>query len=88
VDHAVEYVNGAVHTNGLENFWSLFKRAIKGTYVSIEPFHLNAYVVEETFRFNERKDRDGRRFRKMLGSVTGKRIKYKELIGHAQPSAA
>lgn len=88
VDHAVEYVKGAVHTNGLENFWSLFKRAVKGTYVSIEPFHLNAYLVEETFRFNERKGRDGGRFRKALGSVTGKRIQYKELIGHAQPATA
>ncbi len=87
VDHAVEYVRGAVHTNGLENFWALFKRAIKGTYVSIEPFHLNAYVVEETFRFNERKDGDGGRFRKVLGNVTGKRIKYKELTGNGQNPA-
>jgi hypothetical protein len=70
-----------VHTNGMENFWALFKRAVKGTYVSIEPFHLNAYVVEETFRFNVRKDKDGGRFRKVLGNVTGKRLTYKELIG-------
>ena len=83
VDHAVEYVRDAVHTNGLENFWALFKRAIKGTYVSIEPFHLNAYVVEETFRFNERKRNDGGRFRKVLGAIEGKRITYRELIGHA-----
>jgi hypothetical protein len=88
VDHAVEYVRGAVHTSGLENFWSLFKRAIKGTYVSIEPFHLDAYVVEETFRFNERKDNDGGRFRKVVGSVEGKRIMYKELIGRATTEAA
>lgn len=87
VDHAVEYVRGAVHTNGLENFWSLFKRAVKGTYVSIEPFHPNAYVVGETFRFNERKDRDGGRFRKVLGSVTGKRITYKELTGNGTIAA-
>ena len=84
VDHAVEYVRGAVHTNGLENFWSLFKRAIKGTYVSIEPFHLNAYVVEETFRFNERKDHDGGRFRKVLANVNGKRVTYKELTDNDQ----
>ena len=84
VDHAVEYVRGAVSTNGMENFWSLFKRAIKGTYVSIEPFHLDAYVVEETFRFNERGDNDGGRFHKVLASVAGKRITYKELIGHDQ----
>jgi transposase-like protein len=88
VDHAVAYVNGAVHTNGLENFWALFKRAIKGTYVSIEPVHLNAYVVEETFRFNERKDNDGGRFRKVLGSVTGKRIQYKDLIANGASANA
>jgi transposase-like protein len=82
VDHAVEYVRGAVHTNGMENFWALFKRAIKGTYVSIEPCHLNSYVVEETFRFNERDDNDGGRFRKVLGSIGDKRITYRELTGH------
>lgn len=83
VDHAVEYVRGAVHTNGMENFWGLFKRALKGTYGSVEPVHLNAYVVEQTFRFNERKDNDGNRFRKVLASVAGKRVTYKELKGHA-----
>lgn len=88
VDHAVEYVRGAVHTNGMENFWSLFKRALKGTYVSVEPFHLNAYVVEQTFRFNERKDNDGNRFRKVLASVAGKRITYKELKQYAENAAA
>lgn len=88
VDHAVEFVRGAVHTNGMENFWALFKRAIKGTYVSVEPFHLNPYVVEETFRFNERTDNDRGRFRKVLSSVTGKRITYKELIGHGVTAAA
>ena len=84
VDHSIEYVRGAVHTNGLENFWSLFKRALKETYVSVEPFHLDGYVVEQTFRFNERKKNDGSRFRKVLASVAGKRITYKELIGHGQ----
>lgn len=81
IDHSIEYVRGRVHTNGMENFWSLFKRALKGTYISVEPFHLNAYVVEQTFRYNERKDGDGGRFRKTVGSVSGKRITYKELIG-------
>jgi hypothetical protein len=80
-------VNGNVHTNGLENFWSLFKRALKGTYVSVEPFHLDGYVVEQTFRFNERKLRDGGRFRKVLGAVSGKRITYKELTGHGAATA-
>jgi len=87
VDHAVEYVRDNVHTNGMENFWSLFKRALKGTYVSVEPTHLDAYVVEQTFRFNQRKDKDGGRFRTVLGQVTGKRITYKELIGHVAPAA-
>ena len=87
IDHAVEYVRGAVHTNGMENFWSLFKRALKGTYVSVEPMHLDAYVVEQTFRFNERKGMGGTRFRKVLGNVTGKRVTYKELIGHGAASA-
>lgn len=88
VDHSIEYVRGAVHTNGLENFWSLFKRALKGTYVSVEPVHLNRYVTEQTFRFNERKANDGSRFQKVLASVTGKRITYKELIGHGQAVVA
>jgi transposase-like protein len=82
VDHAIEFVRDNVHTNGMENFWSLFKRALKGTYVSVEPAHLNAYTVEQTFRFNERKDADGGRFCKVLGSVAGKRITHKELIAH------
>ena len=82
VDHAVEYVRDNVHTNGLENFWSLFKRTLKGTYVSGEPFHLDGYVSEQTFRFNERKVNDGSRFRKVQGSVSGKRITYKELTAH------
>jgi transposase-like protein len=88
VDHSIEYVRGNVHTNGLENFWSLFKRALKGTYVSVEPFHLDGYVVEQTFRFNERKLKDAGRFRKVLGSVAGKRITYKGLTGHEQIAAA
>src|SRR5438477_6729682 len=63
VDHAVQYVDGRVHTNGLENFWSLLKRAISGTYVSVEPFHLFRYLDEQTFRYNHRKDMsDGDRF--------------------------
>ena len=54
IDHAVAYVDGAVHTNGLENFWSLLKRGINGTYVSVEPYHLFRYIDEQAFRFNER----------------------------------
>ena len=84
VDHAVEYVRGNVHTNGLENFWSLVKRALKGTYVSAEPFHLHRYLDEEAFRFNHRKDVDNAgRTSLALSQIVGKRLMYKELIGKA-----
>jgi len=81
IDHAVAYVNGHIHTNGLENFWSLLKRAVKGTYVSVEPFHLFRYLDEQAFRFNERKDDDQGRFLKTLSGILGKRLTYKSLIG-------
>jgi transposase-like protein len=82
VDHAVEYVNGRVHTNGLENFWSLVKRGIKGTYVSVEPFHLFRYLDEETYRYNNRKEmNDYDRFELALSQITGKRLTYKHLTG-------
>jgi transposase-like protein len=81
VDHTEQYVKGAVHTNGLENFWSLFKRCIKGTHVSVEPFHLAAYVDSEAFRFNHREVKDGDRFLLAMKSVTGKRLTYKALTG-------
>jgi transposase-like protein len=76
VDHAEAYVDGTVHTNRLENFWSLLKRSIKGTYVSIEPFHLFRYLDEQSFRFNERLDTDAGRFQKVLNSVAGKRLTW------------
>lgn len=79
VNHAVEYVRGTVHTNGIENFWSLLKRTVKGTYVSVDPLHLNRYLGEQVFRFNERKDGDYGRFSKVLGSVAGKRLTFREL---------
>jgi transposase-like protein len=79
IDHAEAYVDGAVHTNKLENFWSLLKRAIKGTYVSVEPFHLFRYLDEQSFRYNERKLTDGERFQQVLGSVTGKRLTWNTL---------
>jgi transposase-like protein len=82
IDHAERYVNGQIHTNGCENFWSLLKRALKGTYVSVEPFHLFRYVDEEAFRFNTRKAKDGDRFDDMTRRVTGRRVTYKELTGH------
>jgi hypothetical protein len=87
VDHAVEYVRDNVHTNGVENFWSLLKRTIKGTYVSVEPFHLGRYLDEQSFRFNERGDSDLGRFKSVLSSVSGRRLTYKELIGYGQQAA-
>jgi transposase-like protein len=76
VDHAEAYVQDNVHTNRLENFWSLLKRAIKGTYVSCEPFHLFRYLDEQSFRYNERHDSDAQRFQKVLNTVTGKRLTW------------
>jgi hypothetical protein len=81
IDHAECYAKGHVHTNGLENFWSLLKRAIKGTYVNVEPFHLFRYLDEQAFRFNERKDDDKGRFLKTIASFAGKRLMYSKLIG-------
>jgi hypothetical protein len=81
IDHAESYVRGSVHTNGLENFWSLLKRCIKGTYVSVEPFHLFRYLDEKAYRFNTRKAKDGARFVDTLRAVVGKRVTYKSLTG-------
>jgi transposase-like protein len=83
VDHAVQYVRDNVHTNGLENFFSLLKRMLKGTYVSVDAGHLPAYLDEQTFRYNERKDDDAGRFVKIAGSVNGKRLTYKQLTALA-----
>ncbi len=88
VDHAVEYVNGRVHTNGLENFWSLLKRGISGTYVSVEPFHLFRYLDEQTFRFNNRKGKDDQaRFELAMRNIFGKRLTYSELTGTGSATA-
>lgn len=86
IDHAEAYVRGNVHTNGLENFWSLLKRSIKGTYVSVEPFHLFRYLDEQVFRFNNRKTNDATRFLRAAISIVGKRLTYGELIGKAEPA--
>jgi hypothetical protein len=80
IDHAVAYARGKVHTNGLENFWSLLKRAIKGSYISVDPFHLFRYLDEQAFRFNKRDETDQGRFVKVLRAITGKRLTYRELI--------
>ncbi|MBA3335515.1 MAG: IS1595 family transposase [Acidobacteria bacterium] len=81
INHSTEYVRGHIHTNGIENFWALLKRTIKGTYVSVEPFHLSRYLDEQMFRFNERKGNDKDRFLEVAKSIGGKRLTYKELIG-------
>ena len=81
IDHAEKDVEGQVHTNGIENFWSLLKRALKGTYVSVEPFHLFRYLDEEVFRFNNRKATDGQRFLRLARHVIGRRLTYNDLTG-------
>jgi transposase-like protein len=82
VDHVETYVNGQVHTNGIENFWSLLKRTLKGTYVAVEPFHLQRYVDEQVFRFNNRKDLDDAgRFNLAVSQIVGKRLTFAELTG-------
>jgi transposase-like protein len=83
IDHAVQYVDGRVHTNGLENFWSLLKRSLKGTYVSVEPFHLFRYLDEQVFRFNARKGNDLGRFVTVVARISGRRLTYAELIDRA-----
>ena len=79
IDHAVEYTNDKFTPSTMENFWSLLKRSIKGTYVSVEPFHLFRYLDEQSFRYNERHATDAERFQKVLGSVAGKRLTWDTL---------
>jgi transposase-like protein len=82
INHAIEYVNGNVHTNTMENFWSLLKRGLHGTYVSVEPYHLFRYLDEQAFRYNTRKDmNDSERFAIAVSQITGKRLTYAELTG-------
>lgn len=82
INHAEEYVRGHIHTNGMENFWSLLKRGLKGTYISVEPFHLFRYLDEQAFRFNNRKGmNDADRFNLALSQIVDRRLTYKELTG-------
>jgi transposase-like protein len=86
VNHVESYVNGQVHTNGIENFWSLLKRTLKGTYVAVEPFHLQRYVDEQVFRFNNRATKDNPltdsdRFSMAVRKIVGKRLTFAELTG-------
>src|SRR5580704_12622310 len=87
INHAVEYVNGNVHTNAMENFWSLLKRGLHGTYISVEPFHLFRYVDEQADRFNNRKMTDAERFTSVMKHVVGRRLTYEQLIGKVQQVA-
>ena len=89
VNHVDEYVRGNVHTNGIENFWALLKRTLKGTYVAVEPFHLDGYVTEQVFRYNNRATKDNPlndadRFALIMSQIRGKRITYAELTGKSE----
>jgi transposase-like protein len=89
INHAVEYVNGNVHTNTMENFWSLLKRGLHGTYVSVEPYHLFRYIDEQSFRYNNREDmNDADRFSLVVSQIAGKRLTYKELTGKVEQKQA
>jgi hypothetical protein len=84
INHAVAYVDGDVHTNGMENFWSLLKRGLHGTYVSVEPFHLFRYLDEQVFRFNKRHTTDADRFVQLCSMVSGKRLTWNTLTGQEE----
>lgn len=81
INHAEAYVRGHIHTNGIENFWSLLKRSLGGTYIATEPFHLFRYIDEQAFRYNNRKTSDADRFVKSVSQIVGKRITYAEVTG-------
>lgn len=96
INHSQEYVNGQIHTQGIENFWSLLKRTLRGTYVAVEPFHLDAYLDEQVFRYNNRATKDNPltdqdRFTLAVTQIVGKRLTYEQLTGKADarpPQAA
>jgi len=89
VDHAIEYVSGQVHTNGMENYWSLLKRGLGGTYISVEPFHLFRYMDEQAFRYNNRKDmNDSDRFDLAVRQIVGKRLTWAEVTGKVEEKQA
>ena len=84
VDHALQYVDGKVHTNSMENFWSLLKRMISGTYVSVEPYHLHRYLDEQALRFNERKMTPAEKFAAVMANVSGKQLTWNQVTGKGQ----
>jgi transposase-like protein len=81
INHAEMYVRGLVHTNSLENFWSLFKRCLRGTWTHVAPFHLQRYCDEESFRFNTRRGDDAERFANVMSRVAGRRLTWRLLCG-------
>jgi transposase-like protein len=92
IDHAVKYVDGRIHTNGMENFWSLLKRGLNGTYVAVEPFHLFRYLDEQAFRYNNRATKDNPltdadRFQLALSQIAGKRLTFAEVTGKVGETA-
>jgi transposase-like protein len=88
INHAEKYVDGLVSTNGMENFWSLLKRGLNGTYVAVEPFHLFRYIDEQAFRFNNRiGNTDATRFTKLISQVAGRRLTYAEVTGKVAQTA-
>jgi len=87
INHAVEYANGNVHTNSMENFWSLLKRGLHGTYISVEPFHLFRYLDEQTYRFNNRHMSDAERFDLAVKGIVGKRLTFDQLTGKTEAEA-
>lgn len=88
INHIEGYVRDHVHTNGIENFWSCLKRGLNGTYISVEPYHLDRYVDEQVFRFNLRKKHtDAERFKAVLKDIVGRRLTYAELTGRLTPAA-
>lgn len=89
VNHTEEYVRGSVHTQGIENFWSLLKRGLRGTYIAVEPFHLDRYIDEQAFRYNNRATKDNPltdadRFVLAVSQIAGKRLTYAELTGKTE----
>ena len=88
IDHSVAYVNGRVHTNTIENFWSCVKRTLHGTYIAVRPFHLDAYLDEQVFRFNAREGNDADRFVATLQGADGKRADVRRAHDLASPVAA
>lgn len=88
INHSEDYVRGHIHTNGIENFWSLFKRVVYGTHHFVEPFHLDRYLAENTQKFNSRELKDNVRFSRTVDRVVGRRVTWKELTGKVGPKGA